>query len=74
MIAKIRVPSLGRVEVSVAHGGQGRDQEVEGLDEAPVLEAPLEDCPSEHQRPPRRSATPWSRDHEHGGVGGELAR
>lgn len=41
----------GRVEVSVAHGGQGHDREVEELDEAPVLEAPVEDCPREHQRP-----------------------
>ena len=40
----------GRVEVSVANGGQGHDREVEGLDEAPVLEAPVEDRPREHQR------------------------
>src|SRR6476659_951981 len=41
--------SGGRVKVSVAHRGQGHDREVEGLDEGPVLKAPVEDRPREHQ-------------------------
>jgi hypothetical protein len=39
-----------RMEVSVAHRGQGHDREIERLNEARVLEAPVEDRPGQDQR------------------------
>jgi hypothetical protein len=42
-------PGGGRGEVSEANGRQRYDREVEGLDDGPVLEAPVEDRPRKYQ-------------------------
>jgi hypothetical protein len=49
MIVKDLRPGGGRGEVSEANSRQRYDREVEGLDDGPVLEAPVEDRPREHQ-------------------------
>ena len=48
----------GRGEVSEADGGQRHDAEVERLDDAPVLEAPVEDRPRQQQDAARLRAAP----------------